>query len=243
MRASLLVILLAAGAGLTAQAAERTFDLAQRRAQIAHEKILQEHPRSASAHRAYAEFLFDSGNLRAAIVQWRQAQILDPGNAALANSLGGAYLRAGYAAASAAQFSRAIELASNNAAYHFNLANVIFMLRHDLQKAWKVETPELLRHSLAEFRIASQLSPDDVEYARAYAETFYGMPDPDWAEADAAWRRVLALSAQGDFAYLQLARISLKRGNANEARRCLAKLTDTRTSALKQKMLAQADRL
>jgi hypothetical protein len=100
----------------------------------------------------------------------------------------------GRAAESAAQFSRAIELASGNAAYHFNLANVEFMLRHDLQAAWKVTLTEVLRRALVEFRTASDLSPYDVEYARAYAETFYGMPDPDWAQAALAWKRVLALS-------------------------------------------------
>ena len=117
------------------------------------------------------------------------------------------------------------------------------MLRHDLKEAWNVEMPELFRRALVEFRTASRLSPNDVEYARAYAETFYGVPDPDWAEAEVAWKHVLALSPRGDFAYLQLARISLKRGDASEARRCLAKLTDTRNESLKRKLLAQADLL
>ena len=67
------------------------------------------------------------------------------------------------------------------------------------------------------------------------------MPGPDWAEA--ASKHVLALSSQRDFASLQLAGISLKRGNANATRRCLAKLTDTRTTPLKRKLLAEADLL
>jgi tetratricopeptide (TPR) repeat protein len=243
MRALLLLIFAAGLAGAPAKADDAAFVAARRRTQVAHEKILQEHPASVSAHLAYAEFLSENGNLRTAIVHWRQAQRLDPGNAATANSLGGAYLRVGHAAESAEQFSRAIELASENAAYHFNLANVEFMLRHDLEAAWNLETPEMLRRALAEFRAASRLAPNDLEYARAYAETFYGVPNPDWAEAETAWKHVLALSSQGDFAYLQLARISLKRGNAREARRCLAKLTDTRNEGLKRKLLAQADRL
>ena len=166
---------------------------------ITQEKILQEHLASAAAHLAYAEFLSENGNLPAAIAHWRQAQRLGPENAAIANSLGGAYLHTGHAAESAEQFARAVELASDNAAYHFNLANVEFMLRHDLAAAWNVELSELLRHALAEFRTASRLSPNDVEYARAYAETFYAMPDPDWAEAGAAWKHVLALSISARF--------------------------------------------
>lgn len=243
MHAPLLFLLLGGFANASAPAEDRAFDSAFRPAQVAHEKILQGRPASASVHRACAELFAENDNLPAAIAHWHQAQRLDPENAATANSLGGAYLRMGQAAESAEQFSRAIELASNNAAYHFNLANVEFMLQHDLQAAWNVDLPEVLRRALAEFRIASQLSPHDVEYARAYAETFFAVPDPDWAEAEKAWKRVLELSSQRDFAYLQLARISLKRGDASKARRCLAKLTDRRTASLKRKLLEQADRL
>ena len=226
-----------------APAGTRLFDSPEQRAQLVHEKFLQEHPSSIPAHLAYAEFLSDNGNLRAAMVHWRTAQQLEPGNAATANSLGGAYLRMGRAAEAADQFSRAIRLGGENAAYHFNLANVEFMLRHDLTAAWQIPMPDLLRHALAEFREASRLSPNDLEYARAYAETFYGVPDADWSEAAAAWKHVLSLSEQGDFAYLQLARVSLKRGDATEARRFLDKIIDTRHDALKRKLGQEADRL
>ena len=226
-----------------AAASDRALGASDQREQIGHEKFLQEHPASAAAHSSYAEFLSGLGNLRAAIAHWRTAQQLSPGDAAIANSLGGAYLRMGKAAASAAEFTCAIGLESDNAAYHFNLANVEFMLRHDLTAAWKMETPELLRLALAEFREASRLSPNDVEYARAYAETFYGVPEPDWSEAEAAWKHVLSLSPQGDFVYLQLARVSLKRGDAEGARQFLNKIVDARHDGLKRKLQAQADRL
>lgn len=243
MRRLFLFLLLAAGASTGSQVAALSEEAIMRCAQIAHEKILQENPASARAHRAYAEFLSDHGNLRAAIVHWRQAQQIEPNNAATANSLGGAYLRIGCAAESADQFNRAVGLESGNAAYHFNLANVEFMLRHELTVAWKVDSSEVLRRALAEFYLASQLSPNDLEYARAYAETFYSVPDPDWVTAESAWKHVLELSPQGDFAYLQLARINLKRGDASGAHRCLNKLTDARTDSLKRKLLEQAERL
>lgn len=244
MRAPLLFILLGALAAKSATGTSGAiFDARLQREQAQHEKMLQEHPAAATAHAAYAEFLFDHGNLRAAIVHWRRAQELDPLNAAIANSLGGAYLRMGRAAESARQFIRAIAIEKGNAAYHFNLANVEFLLRRDLTAAWHIETAELLRRALTEFREASRLSPNDAEYARAYAETFYGMPAPDWSQAEAAWKHVLALSSQRDFAYLQLARVSLKRGNATQARLFLDKITDARHDGLKRKLRDQADRL
>ena len=82
-----------------------------------------------------------------------------------------------------------------------------------------------------------------MEYARGYAETFYGVPDPDWSEAEAAWKHVLSLSPQADFANLQLARVSLKLGHKEEARRFLDQIHDTRHDGLKQKLRDQADKL
>ncbi|MEO5719308.1 MAG: tetratricopeptide repeat protein [Chthoniobacterales bacterium] len=226
-----------------APANDRSLAAGEQRQQLQHEKFLQEHASSAAGHASYAEFLSEHNNLRAAIAHWHTAQQLDPGNAAIANALGGAYLRMGKAAASAAEFARAIGLDRNNAAYHFNLANVEFMLRHDLTAAWKMEMPEVLQRALADFREASRLSPNDIEYARAYAETFYGVPEANWAEAEAAWKHVLSLDPQSDFVYLQLARVSLKRGDAEGARQFLNKIVDIRHDGLKRKLQAQADRL
>jgi tetratricopeptide (TPR) repeat protein len=242
MRPILLGILLAALV-TAAPASERWLGARDDREQGLREKFLQERAESAAAHSSYAEFLAEQGNLHAAAAHWRTAQQLAPGNAAIANSLGGTYLRMGRAAESAAQFARAIGLESGNAAYHFNLANVEFMLRHDLGAAWQMEMPDLLRLALAEYREASRLSPNDTEYARAYAETFYGMPDADWSGAEAAWKHVLSLSPQSDFVYLQLARVSLKRGHAKSARQFLDKIVDARHHGLKRKLEAQADQL
>lgn len=226
-----------------APAKDRLLGAADQQEQIGHEKFLQEHPGSAAAHLSYAEFLAENGNLRAAVAHWHTAQQLAPSNAAIANSLGGAYLRMGKAAASAAAFAHAIDLERDNPAYHFNLANVEFMLRHDLTAAWKMETPAVLRLALAEFREASRLAPNDLEYARAYAETFYGVPDADWSQAEAAWKHVLSLSSQDDFVYLQLARVSLKRGDGEAARQFLNKVVNAQHDGLKRKLRAQADQL
>ncbi|MGI8890592.1 MAG: hypothetical protein ACR2G0_07395 [Chthoniobacterales bacterium] len=203
-----------------------------------------DHPGTAAEHVRSAESLADHGECGAAMVHWRAAQQLAPEDASIANSLGGAFLRMGRAAESAAQFERAVRLDGANAAYHFNLANVEFMLRHDLAAAWKIDLPQILQQALAEFREASRLAPRRVEYARAYAETFYGVPGADWAEAEAAWKHVLSLSPEGrDFIYLQLARVSLKRGDAASTRQFLQQIATGPHDGLKRKMMAQAERL
>ena len=228
---------------INARADEPVLDAKAQREQASFEKELQRDPTSAAVHFSYAEFYSDHGQLRPAITHWRLAQLLDPTNAAIANSLGGAYLHLGRAALSAEQFQRAVNYAGAVAAYHYNLANVEFLLRHDLTAAWQVDDHTLLHRALIEYQAASRLSPNDMEYARSYAETFFGVPDADWVEADAAWKHVLELSAHGDFAYLQLARVSLKRGDKTQARQFLDQIRNPRHDEVKQKLRAQADKL
>lgn len=239
MRALLVLICVCACAQLL-HADEPEPAPAEKRQQAALEKAIARHPDSAAAQIALAEFLSDRGRTREALPHWRMAQLLDPQNAAVANSLGGIYLRMGRAQDSAEQFQRAVQNAQTNAAYHYNLANVEFMLRHELTAAWHIDNATLLERALVEFRAASHLSPNDLEYARGYAETFFGLPDPDWSEAEAAWKHVLQLSHQRDFAYLQLARVSLKLGHKKEAQAFLDQITDPRHDALKEKLRAQA---
>ena len=184
-----------------------------------------------------------TGSAEAAVEHWRTAQRLDPKNAEAASWLGGAYLRAGGVREAAEQFLLAVRSESDNPDYHFDLGNVEFIFRKDLTAAWKIDSAELLRRALFQFREASRLAPNDVEYARAYAETFYGIPNPDWKEAQVAWQHYLELSTNRNFAYLQLARVSLKQNKKAEALSFLDKISDPRFSEVKEKLRKQAEGL
>src|SRR5207244_12447782 len=176
-----------------------------------HYQLVRDHPQSAPAHNALGAVLWKNGNPEVAVEHWRTVQRLEPENAEAASSLGGAYLRIGRVREAAEQFLLAVRSQSNNPDYHFDLGNVEFIFRSDLTAAWKIDSAELLQRALFQFREASRLAPTDVEYARAYAETFYGMPNPNWEEAQIAWQHYLELSTDRNFAYLQLALVSLKR--------------------------------
>ncbi len=206
-------------------------------------QLVRDNPQSVPAQNALAGFLWKNGKTEAAVEHLRIAQGLEPANAESANSLGGAYLGLGRVSDAAEQFLLAIHLEAANPLYHFNLANVEFVLRNDLTAAWKIDSAELLQRALLEFREASRLAPMDLEYARAYAETFYGMPNPDWKEAQVAWQHYLELSTNRNFAYLQLARVSLKRHKKAEALSFLDKISDSSYSELKEKLRKQAEAL
>ena len=206
-------------------------------------QLVRDHPQSAPAHNALAAFLWKSGEAEAAVEHWRTAQGLEPGNGEAANSLGGAYLKIGRIREAAEQFLLAVRSESNNPDYHLDLGNVEFIFRNDLTAAWKIDSPELLRRALFQFREASRLAPNDLEYARAYAETFYGVPNPDWKEAQVAWQHFLELSTNRNFAYLQLARVSLKQNKKAEALSFLDRISDPSFSEVKEKLRKQAEAL
>jgi tetratricopeptide (TPR) repeat protein len=210
-------------------------------------QLVRDNPESVPAQNATAAFLWKNGNAAAGIEHWRTAQRLDPENGEAANSLGGVYLRMGRVREAAEQFLLAVRSDSNNPDYHFDLGNVEFVLRHDLTAAWKIDSAELLQRALFQFREASRLAPMDLEYARAYAETFYGMPNPDWEEAQVAWQHYLELSTNRnrDFAYLHLARVSVKQRKKAEALSFLDKISDSSRaySDVKEKLRKQAETL
>jgi tetratricopeptide (TPR) repeat protein len=206
-------------------------------------QLVRDHPQSVPAQNALAAFLWKNGKPGAAVEHWRAAQRLDPNNGEVASSLGGAYLRIGRVREAAEQFLLAVRSERNNPDYHFDLANVEFLFRSDLTAAWKIDSAELLRRALFQFREASRLAPTDLEYARAYAETFYGLPNPDWKEAQVAWQHYLELSTDRNFAYLQLARVSLHRHKNAEALSFLDKVSDSAYSEVREKLRKQAKAL
>jgi len=218
---------------------------AKERARVAqlYYQLVRDNPQSVPAQNALAAFLWKNGEAEAAVEHWRIAQRVEPANAETANSLGGAYLGLGRVPDAAGQFLLAIHSEATNPLYHFNLANVEFVLRRDLTAAWKIDSAELLQRAMFQFREASRLAPMNLEYARAYAETFYGMPNPDWEEAQIAWQHYLELSTDRNFAYLQLARVSLQRHKNAEALSFLDKVSDSAYSEVKEKLRKQAKAL
>jgi cytochrome c-type biogenesis protein CcmH/NrfG len=204
-------------------------------------QLVRDNPQSVPAQNALAAFLWKNGNAEAAVEHWRTAQRLDPKNGEAANALGGAYLSIGHVREAAEQFLLAVRSESDNPDYHFDLGNVEFILRHDLTTAWKIDSAELLQRALFQFREASRLAPTNLEYARAYAETFYGMPNPNWNDAQNAWQHYLELSTNRNFAYLQLARVSLKQRKKAEALSFLDKISDPSYSEVKEKLRKQAE--
>jgi tetratricopeptide (TPR) repeat protein len=201
--------------------------------------LAAQNPRDAAVRNARGEFLWDRGEQARAVAEWETAVQLDPQNSAALAHLGGSALERGETRQAADFFARAVASDPANAASHFALANVQFLFRHDLLDATHPDADGLLTDALAHFASAARLAPASAEYARAYAETFYSVPSPDWTAALAAWENFQHLSPQQDFARLHLARVQLKLGNLDAAQTCLAQVQSADYQTLKTRLEAQ----
>ena len=191
------------------------------------------------------DFFADAGDKASAFAYWLRAQKLAPGDANIAATLGSAYLQAGDTRGAADQFQRAVDAKPDEASFQTNLANVLYLFRHDLVNPPALPDAEaVLSAALEHFRLAAQLSPKDRGLAQAYAETFYAMAKPDWTQALGAWQMVLALSSEDpDFANSHLARVSLRLKHPQEAETYLDQLHRPDFFDLQTKLRAQAKKM
>ena len=180
-----------------------------------------------------------------AMEDFRRAQVLEPGDAETANALGSVDLELGRTREASEQLRRAVNASPGNAAYHFALANTLYLFRQEIATSpAPADDQAVLTQALTEFQRAAELAPRNLGYAQGYAETFYMLAQPDWEQARTAWKAVLALDpANADYANLHLARVSLRLKHPAEAENYLTMIRDPGFDALKSKLREQAARM
>ena len=200
------------------------------------------YPQDADIKNGHAEFLWGIDERQRAVDAWLAAEKIDPHDATVLDHLGGSFLDAGKMKEAASYYSRAMASAPQDAASHFSYANVLFLFRNELLDAAHPDANAVLDEALRQFAEASRLQPQDAEYARAFAETFYTMPAPDWHAALAAWQHFYEVSPQKDFALLNLARVHMKLGQKTEARADLAQIQSPEYSHLKARLTERMEK-
>lgn len=196
--------------------------------------LVKRYPDSPEARLAAGSFLWSLKRFDEAKQQWDAASKLDPDNPEVAYSFGVWHLANGETVEAAKAFSRAVALQPDNALYHHTLGNTLFVFRHDIADA---DGPNaVMKRALTHLHKAAELAPLNLEFARSYAETFYGMSEPDWKAALEAWNHLLQISAEKDFAYIHLARVSLNLGDREKASAYLEKVRDSHYERVKARL-------
>jgi tetratricopeptide (TPR) repeat protein len=227
------------GAGLGG--ATLNLRLEQRFAEVrkAYENFLQLHPQHARARLAYGSFLGDTGKEEEAMVQWEKARELDPQNPAVWNNLANYYGEHGPVTNAFAFYAKAIELNPQEALYYDNYATTVFLFRQEATNFFRISEQKVFDRALELYRQAVKLDPDNFVLATHWAETYYGIIPPRWKEALAAWQYALKQArddVEREGVYVHLARIELASGQPDEAKKYLAKITNSMYAAIRDRL-------
>ena len=202
-------------------AAEARFHAFERRLENDYKHFLNDHPRHARAMVAYGDYLDDLGREEEAMGWWKKAITVDHNEAYAYNDIANHYGHYGRAAEALKLYDKAIALVPTEPMFRFNWATTCVSFRNDSHTAYGWTKEEIFRRSLAQFRRARDLDPQNFDLATAYAETFYMVPKPDWEEAYAAWKFCLNQpldDGQQQLVHTHLARGCLRRERYDEAR-------------------------
>jgi tetratricopeptide (TPR) repeat protein len=209
-----------------------------------YEAFLELYPNHAKARLAFGSFLNDTKDDEDAAVQWEKARELDPKNPAAWNNLANYYGHRSPVKKAFEYYAKAIELNSNEPVYFQNLATTVYLFRKDAGEYYHLTEDQVFDKALDLYRKAIRLDPDNFVLFSDYAQSFYGTKPPRWQDGLAAWTEALKIAhdeIEREGVYIHLARINLKLGHYDEARRNLGMVNNSTYATLKNRITRNVD--
>jgi tetratricopeptide (TPR) repeat protein len=204
-----------------------------------YEEFLLHHPNHANARLAYGSFLNDTHDEDGAVAQWDKARELNPKNPAPWNNLANYYGHRGPVKQAFEYYGKAIELDGAESVYYHNLATTVYLFRVDAEEYYHLNEREVFDKALGFYRKAIELDPDNFVLFSDYAESFYGTKPPRWQDGLTAWTDALKIAhddVEREGVFIHLARINLKLGHYEDARRNLSVVTNEMYTVLKKRI-------
>lgn len=201
-----------------------------------YEDFVQLHPQHVNARLAFGSFLNDNNDLDGAFQQWEEARQLAPANPAAWNNLGNYYGQRGPPTNAFKCYEKAIELNPAQAVYYHNLAAAIYLSRAEARAFYQLDDQQVFEKSLALYRQALKMDPDNFILWSDYAESFYGIQPPRWKDGLEAWTQALKAARdeiEREGVSLHLARIHLQLGDYDQVRANLDMVTNANYVKLK----------
>jgi len=210
-----------------------------------YQKFLHANPKHVRAMIAYGSFLEDIQEEAEGVQWWLKARDLDPKNAAVRNNLANHYSHSGEPKRAIEEYEAAIQIQPSEPVYHFNLGNTLYLFRRDAVALKGGTEAEMLERALECFRKARDLEPGNYDYATAYAETFYGLKNPNWQRAIEGWEYCFQLDLtplQRDQVHTHLARVNLRLGKTAKAKAYLERVQSEQFQDIRQRLTDIANR-
>jgi tetratricopeptide (TPR) repeat protein len=201
-----------------------------------YEDFVERHPKHVNARLAFGSFLNDNNDQEGAFKQWEEARQLAPTNPAAWNNLGNYYGQRGPATNAFKCYDKAIELNPLQPVYYHNLAATVYLFRNEARAYYHLDEQQVFDKSLALYRQAIKMDPDNFILFSDYAESFYGIKPPRWKDGLEAWTEALNIAhdeVEREGVHLHLARIQLQLGDYDQARTNLDVVTNANYVKLK----------
>ncbi len=213
-----------------------------------YDAYLGDNPRDTNALILYGKFLRRVGQEQHAIGYFLEADSINPKLAVVKQQLANYLIEEGRPIDAFPFLIMTIELAPEQADYHYHLGGFLFLFEEDLARE-RIMTKESLRAFMHKsFQQAAKLSPSNFDYQLRFAQSFFDYPDSSKEAALQTWidlnRKFPDRSkAEKDYFNLCKARILLDLNRQSDAVSLIESVSSKALAPAKQSLLHQVKSL
>ncbi|MDP0500666.1 MAG: hypothetical protein Q7P63_11265 [Verrucomicrobiota bacterium JB022] len=209
------------------------------------DSIISDNPDKVEARVLYGKLLDFFGDREGAQTQFAYALRLNPNLAVVNQYMGTFHAEEGNFGEALAYYLRATELAPNEALYFYALGELLYTYRPGLLEAGILQPDQLDQDMFRSYQRAAELAPELLELQFRYGEAFYDLPEPDWEQAFAHWRKLQSRNdlslIQSDAVRLHTARVLGELHRYQDARDVLQLVVQEGLAANKKALLEAID--
>jgi len=156
----------------------------------AYESYLSHNPEDTSAIILFGKFLRQVGQEEYAVEFFLRADQVNPKLAVVKQQLANYLVEKGRPVDAFPYFIMTLELAPNEAVYHFHLGNFLFLFQSELIQEGIISENSVRSFMHRSFREASNLDNNNFDFLLRYAQSFFDFAESDKNEALIIWEKI-----------------------------------------------------
>lgn len=189
-----------------------------------YDDFITENPENIYAYILYGKLLRQVSLCEEALKVFIVANKKDPNIAVIHQQIGNCLAEKGDYGMAMGYFLKAIELNPKIALYHYQLGELLCSFKNSFISSKILTIEEFDQQVLKTFDKARQIEPNTWIYQARYAESFFDIFNPNWADALNCWytlEKVVPSIKEKELVMLNQARVLIKLERFQEAKQCL----------------------
>ena len=212
-----------------------------------YDAYLGSNPKDTNALILYGKFLRRVGQEQHAVEYFLEADSINPKLAVVKQQLANYLIEEGRPIDAFPFLIMTIELAPEQADYHYHLGNFLFLFEEDLVQAGIMTKDSVREFMHKSFKQSADFSPSNFDYQLRFAQSFFDFPDSSKEFALRAWSELTRKfpdrsKAEKDYFNLCKARILLELNRQSDALSLLDSVSSKALNSAKQSLLHQVKR-